>query len=304
MLISQYLNFGGLSEHCDYNSSRFIILPIPYDHTTSYMPGARRGPLAILEASTHMELFDEEFKTSPFTQGIHTLPFMEPNAASPAEMIQLLQNQAAEIINDGKILIILGGEHSISLAPISAYKEIYPDLAVIQFDAHADLRDSFEGTRYSHACVMRRVHDLGIPIAQIGIRSLSEEENKFLSQEKICTIYQHDGVTGRDWIERIESHFLNHGIAKDSKNALSSIPVYLTFDLDCLDPSIMPATGTPEPGGLDYHTVLRLLKKICAIFNIVGFDVVELSPLPGIVAPDFLAARLIYKIITYIVGNK
>jgi agmatinase len=264
------------------------VLPIPYDLTTSYQPGARRGPLAILEASTHLETFDEELAVETWEEiGISTLPAIVPDTSGPAATLDRIERVAREVIDSSKFLVSLGGEHSITAPLVRAVRSRYPRCGVLQLDAHADLRESFEGSRQNHACVMHRILDDGVPIAQIGIRSLTGEERALIDERGICTVFAQEAVTWpiESWIARV----------------LAALPeeIYVTIDLDAFDPSIMPATGTPEPGGLDWYRTLAILRVVAEAKRIVGFDVVELAPIPGLVAPDFLAAKLIYRLLGY-----
>jgi agmatinase len=268
--------------------ARAAILPIPYDLTTSYQPGARRGPIAILEASTHLETFDEELGRETWEEvGIETLPAVVPDTAGPAATLERIERVAREVVSSGKFLIGLGGEHSVTAPLVRAVRGKHPGLGVLQLDAHADLRDSFEGSPHNHACVMHRVIDDGVPIAQVGIRSLTGEERALIRELGICTVFAPEAVEEpvAGWIGRVLS-------------ALSE-EVYVTVDLDAFDPAVMPATGTPEPGGLDWYRALCVLREVARRKKIVGFDVVELAPIPGNVAPDFLAAKLVYRLLGY-----
>jgi agmatinase len=267
---------------------RAAILPLPYDLTTSYQPGARRGPIAILEASTHLETYDEELDCETFEQvPIETLPAVVPDTSGPAATLARIESVAREVVGRGRLLVGLGGEHSVTAPLVRAVRSRHPGLGVLQLDAHADLRDIFEGSALNHACVMHRVLDDGVQIAQVGIRSLTGEERTLIRERGVCTVFAPEavgeGVGG--WIGRV----------------LAALPdeVYVTVDLDALDPSIMPATGTPEPGGLDWYRALAVLRAVASAKRIVGFDVVELAPVPGNVAPDFLAAKLVYRLLGY-----
>lgn len=288
------LSFGGLlREQLRNKPARFSVLPVPYDLTASYISGMRNGPRAIIEASTHMELYDEELDAEPWEAGIETLAQIESTALGPEEMIKRVKKASTEIISSGNIPVILGGEHSITLGLVQALLEKYPDLSVLQLDAHADMREEYQDTPFNHACVARRISEI-CPIVQVGIRSLSVEEAEFLKAEKkagkkagtrIKTHYATDVIKGINW----------DTVARDlSKN------ICITVDLDVFDPSIMPATGTPEPGGLGWYDALGVLRKVISRKNVVGFDVVELCPLPGNIAPDFLAAKLVYKMMGYV----
>lgn len=282
-------NFGALvEEYSQLEKSQLVILPVPYDSTASYRAGAKEGPLAIINASRNVELFDEELLCDVSKLGIHTLPELMPDHRGPEHMINAVEKAASVILNQGKILVTLGGEHSITLGAVRAYKKVFPKLSVLQIDAHLDLRGSYAGTPYSHASVMRRVYELS-SITQVGIRSFSEEEYGFVTEGGLKPFYQSYINQRADWPDEVIKRL--------------SDEVYVTIDLDGLDPSIMPSVGTPEPGGLGWYEVLRLLRKVAEKRKVVGFDVMELCPVPGNVAPDFLAARLVYKLATYILAS-
>ncbi len=278
-------NFLGLPQvYSDYKRSRFVISPVPYEQTTSYKAGTREGPQAIISASKQVELFDEELETEPYKAGICTLNELEPTSKGPEQMVEKIYKVGRQLVRDKKIVVMLGGEHTISMGMIKAYKRGYKDLSVLQLDAHADLRDSFQGSKFSHACTMRRVREVA-PAVQVGIRNISLEEHKWIKKEKLDIFF----ASGKDqnWLDKALS--------------LLSDNVYLTLDLDFFDPSIMPSVGTPEPGGFLWYETLDFLKALSQRKKIVGFDIVELCPHPGNIAPDFMAAKLIYKIIGYIV---
>ena len=268
-------NFLGLDEQ-NYETARAVIFPVPYNSTTYWKSGTKDGPQAIIEASRHIELYDMEMKKDASKQGIFTLELLEPSKNSPKENTARIKNVMDKLLQDGKFPMILGGEHSITLGAVQAFKEKFDNFSVLQIDAHSDLRDEFEGTKFHHACVMKRIKALGLPITQVGIRSMSEGE-------------------------QAENIFLAPEIPVDKIIATLKENVYLTFDLDGLDPSIMPSTGTPEPGGLGWYETLKLIKEVAKKRKIIGADVVELDPIPGLAAPDFLAAKLVYKIINYII---
>jgi agmatinase len=253
--------------------------------TSTYQPGSRRGPAAIIEASTNMELYDDELKKETYLSGIHTTSPITIDARGPKNMINAVCKKIARVSAQNKIPVMLGGEHSISLGAVQVLKEKYPKLKVLQLDAHADLRESYQGSPYSHASVARRISEI-CPLIQVGIRSMSKEEADFLPSSKVKSYSADFALEKKDWCETI---------CKDLSG-----DVFVTIDLDVFDPSIMPSTGTPEPGGLYWRDILRLLKLVSHSCKIRGFDVVELAPISGIVAPDFMAAKLIYRLMGYI----
>jgi len=274
-------NFGGLiPDRCLWDKARVVLIPVPYDLTSTYIAGSRRGPLAILEASTHLELFDEELNQETYRVGLHTLDSLEASASGPETMIALVEEYVHRVVRAKKFPVLLGGEHSITLGAARALKKKAPRLSFLQLDAHADLRDSYEGTPFSHACIGRRLAELG-PLVQAGIRSLTREENLYLSKGPVKTFFWHLLEETPRWEEEVLSSL--------------SEEVYVTIDLDVLDPAVMPATGTPEPGGLTWKSLTALLRRVARERKVVGFDVVELTPIPGLIAPDFLAAKLIYR---------
>ena len=275
-------NFAALSlEYSDYKSARAVILPVPYDHTVSYIAGAKNGPRAIISASRNMELYDDEISKNIYESGIHTADELM-TVIDPEKMNSIVYSSAKEFLDDGKFIVALGGDHSISYGIIKAASEKFKNLSVLQLDAHADLRDSYEGTKFSHACIMRRVSEI-CKFTQVGIRSYSEEEAEFIAEKKLKLFLARE-LNGEKWMDEVVK-----GLSEN---------VYITIDVDVFDPSIMPSTGTPEPGGLDWHTALKLLKKVFEKKKVVGFDVVELSPMQN-VAPDFMLAKLVYKLIGY-----
>jgi agmatinase len=274
-------NFGGLEdEFASLETARAVVLPVPYDFTTSYQGGTRLGPAAILAASRNMELWDEEVGPV-YRAGIHTMPEVEPTAASPEAMVDRVERATDWILGRGKLPAILGGEHSITTGAIRAALRKYPKLSVLQVDAHADMRDTYLDTPFSHACVMRRIREL-VPAASVGVRSLSEEEAGYLEAHPTPI-----------WSTR---KYRALGGPQKVLDALTD-DVFVTFDLDGFDPGILPATGTPEPGGLEWYEAIDLLGAVAAKKRIVGFDVVELAPAAGHAASDFLAARLDYRMI-------
>ena len=279
------MNYGGLEdEHSALERARVVIVPVPYDRTASYMKGTARGPEAIIAASRFMELYDDEVDRDPYTIGIHTAPPVSSNDDSPEVMTRKVEEAAARYLEMGKMPVVLGGEHSVAVGAIKAYHRKHPKLSVIQFDAHGDLRATYEGSEFSHACAMH--HFAGrLPTLQVGIRSISREERDLIRAKSLMV------VPARDFVGRPER-------ALELVDRLTD-EIYLTIDVDYFDPAIMPATGTPEPGGPGWYDTLAFIRGVCRKKRLVGFDVNELRPLGADVAPDFLAAKLIYKIIAY-----
>jgi len=274
-------NFGGLpAEFSKYGSSKVTILPVPFDKTCSWMKGSAKGPRAIIIASKNMELYDIETASEVYKNGIHTA--RELTAGTSKTMIAKVCSGVRQCLHDEKFVVVLGGEHTVSLGSIMAHNELFNDLSILHLDAHSDMRDAYEGNRYSHACVMARVKDFNGRITSVGIRSMDSSELKNISRKNI--FYASDIQKSTDWIKKVSANL--------SRN------VYVTIDLDVFDPSVMPSTGTPEPGGLGWYEVMDLLEHVSRSKTIVGFDVVELSPTKN-PAPDFLAAKLIYKLLSF-----
>jgi agmatinase len=279
------LMFGGaLPVTRSFDDSGVVVLPVPLDRTTSYVSGTRNGPHEILQASSHMELWDEELGADVHSIGIFTLPEMELPFGELAPVMEEIQRVAAEILARDKFLVTLGGEHSITPPLVAAAAARYPGLSVLQIDAHADLRDCYMGTPHNHACAMRRSLEHA-RITQVGVRSMSTEEAEAIGSLDTTVFYDVTMRKDPQWIDRVVDSL--------------SDTVYLTIDVDGMDPAIMPATGTPEPGGLSWYELLALLRATMARRTVVACDVVELSPLPGLVAPNFLCAKLVYKILGY-----
>jgi agmatinase len=282
-------NFGGLeTEFSAFESSRVAVLPVPYDFSTSYQGGTRWGPQAIVTASRNMEVWDDELGPT-YEGGIHTLPDLEPTALGPRDMARRVEEAFDWLYAAGKLPVMLGGEHSITAGAVRSALKRHPKLSVFQIDAHADMRDTYLDSPDSHACVMRRIREL-CPAASVGIRSLSEEEAEFLKANPapIWSVRALRKLEG-NWAPILD--------------ALTD-EVFITFDLDGLDPAFLPGTGTPEPGGLDWYEACDLIAAVAKHKRIVGFDVVELAPLPGNVASDFLAARLTYRMIGHMLQSQ
>ena len=267
----------------DLASSRVVVLSVPYDSTTEYKSGTREGPRAIIEASQYLETYDIETNNEPVNAGIHTLPELQPLMSGPEFMFERVYHVTKDLLDKGRLLVILGGEHTVTLGAVKALKEKYPELSVLHLDAHTDLRDEYMGTKYSHACVMRRVWEI-CPVTHAGIRSLSRDEHDFMEQNGIEPFYA-DSMIGSDYEQRLISRL--------------SPDIYISIDLDVLDPSIMSAVGTPEPGGISWQQLLGLLHAVAKEKRIHGFDLVELCPSQGPEACAFLAAKLAYKLMGY-----
>ncbi len=280
---SSVKTFGGL-ENTPLEPARVAILPAPFEGTTTYGKGTAKGPQAILDASYHMELFDEELKDEPYEAGLHTLPALDFSGKNVEEAVALVKDAITPHAQADRKTLILGGEHSITLGAVQAFAEKYPNLTVLHFDAHPDLRDEWEGSKFSHACWARRAHELGVNLIQVGIRAVSREDHEYATTNKgIHTFYAADKPR---WIPN------------DIMQACSD-NIYLSFDVDAFDSSLMPATGTPEPGGLEWWETLAVIRMVAKQFNMIGMDVVELAPIPDAHDSDFTAARLAYKMIAY-----
>lgn len=277
--------FGGLPDpFFAIDKAAIVLLPVAFDKTTTYQKGSDLGPEALIEASRNLELYDIETDFEVYEKGIHTAKTIESETSQ--EMLDAVEKKTAEYLKQDKFVVTIGGEHSISPAPIRAYAKKFPGLSILQLDAHADLQPAYEGDPLSHASAMARV--LEIPeiskLVAVGIRSMSSNELEL--QKNTATYFAHE-IAGRDdWINNVVDDLTDD--------------VYITLDLDVFDPAIMPSTGTPEPGGMDWYTAMKLIKEVAKKKRIVGFDVVELCPNPSNKAPDFMAAKLIYKMLSYI----
>jgi agmatinase len=296
MIFGPPRTFLGLPpELSGYNAARVVLLPVPYDATTSYRAGTRDGARAIIDASSQIELYDADLDREPAEVGIFTSDALEPDFSSPARMVERVRAATADILDAGKLPFLLGGEHSLTSGAVAACKERYPDLGVLHLDAHADLRDEYHGTPHSHACAMRRVVDLGCPLTSVGIRSLSAEEAAFRRGPMPVPIR----TVPASQIARVRYDAAALDALWDSIVAALPPTIYITVDLDVFDPSLMEAVGTPEPGGLDWWEVTGLLRRACAARRVVGADVVELAPSEGPESCAFAAARLTYALIGY-----
>jgi agmatinase len=282
--------FGGEEiPACDYGRADVVFLPVPYEKTTTYRKGTKNGPQAILNASPHLEFYDEDLDCVP--SEMLRMYTMEPLVldCTPELMVEKVANACSRIMADGKVPVVLGGEHSITVGVFRAVKKFSDGLSVVQFDAHGDLRNFYEGSSFNHACVMRRICD-DAHTCQIGIRAIDREEAEVIRERKLDVFFAKDIAGQKGWQEK----------------ALKCLKedVFLTFDVDALDPSIIPSTGTPEPGGLGWYETLKFLRELVFTRNVIGFDVMELSPEDSNKAPDFTVAKLIYKIIGYMAFKK
>jgi len=279
--------FGGKDcNWTDYQSAKIVMLPIPYDYTATWQKGADQGAEAIIEASAYVELYDIETDSEVHLHGIHTfeLPHLP---RSPEKLTQIVRERFSSFADDDKFPVMLGGNHSVTPGAVQGLKDHFADLTVLQLDAHADLRESYHGSMFNHACVMARIEEI-CETVQVGIRSMSREE--FNRLDTVRVFFARDIFLRSDWVEKVVE--------------LLSANVYVTIDLDVFDPSVMPSTGTPEPGGLSWYQVIRLLKEVAENRNVVGFDVVELVPNKHNKAPDFIAAKLVFKFLSYIFKNR
>jgi agmatinase len=278
-------------KYSQYESSGFVVLPIPYEGTVSYGKGTAKAPAAIIEASTQVELFDEELGGEFFQAGIFNAEAVDCSAASPEDVQRRTEQSSGRFLKDGKFVLALGGEHSISAGLVKAAVNNWPKLSVLHLDAHADMRDSYQQSKYSHACVMRQISELSVPTVSVGIRSYCLEESKLINPERTVSAREVAEARGGDrsatdeWINRV-------------LDGLSD-KVYVSGDIDVFDPSQAPGTGTPEPGGLDWYEVTRLLREVSQNRQIVSADIVEVIPKVAGEITEFLAARLAYKIIAY-----
>ena len=274
--------FGDFTpEQIAYDTAEVAILPVPYDGTSTWIKGADRGPEALLDASFNLEFYDIETGTEVYKRGIATLdPVLEDS--SPEAMADEVERRMERILTDGKFPVLVGGEHSVSIGAFRAVARRYPNLSILQLDAHSDMRDEYEGSACNHACVMARAKELTPHITQVGIRSTAREELHNIDSKR--TFYAHRRAEDDEWVERVSAQLGDE--------------VYITIDLDVFDPAYLPSTGTPEPGGLNYREVMALLRRVIREHRVVGLDVVELCPNPTSKASDFLAAKLIYQFLS------
>jgi agmatinase len=279
-------NFLGIPEADNgLESASVVVLPVPYERTVSYGVGTRNGPAAILEASHYVELYDDELDEEVARVGIHTLPPWLPERMEPDACVQGLEGIVSELLERPRFVLTLGGEHAIATGPIRAHHARYPNLSILHFDAHGDLRDEYEGDRHSHACAARRFLETGALSVHVGIRSISREEVLFAREKGLLIISNRRLPNVDEWMPEALARLTDD--------------VYVTFDVDFFDGSLVPGTGTPEPGGGTWEQALEILRRVGTAKRIVGADVVEHAPLPGNRAPDFLVAKLCYKLLGY-----
>ncbi len=273
-----------------YADSEVVVLPLPFERTTSYGHGTDRGPEGLLVASGYVELYDEELGLEPLTQGICTVPAFRPAAEDLGAAMDEMEAEARRHMAAGKFVVGLGGEHALTLAPVRAARAVFGEIGVVQFDAHGDLRESYHGTPYSHAAVMCRVVELGVPTLQVGLRAVSAAEAAFARERELAIIWGH----------QVHEDELR-GSTERFERLLEELPekIYLTFDIDFFDPALVPSTGTPEPGGGSWYPTLRLLRRLFETKTVVAMDVVELAPVEGSPSSDFVAAKLVFKCLAY-----
>lgn len=288
------LNFGNWGEeYSNFRKAKVVIVPVPYEKTTTYKKGTALGPSALIEASNYLELYDDELNYETYRIGIHTAEPADVKDLSSEAMINRVKETVKDLVKAGKFPVMLGGEHSISIGPVAALKEHYEDLSVLYLDAHYDLRDELNGSKYNHGCAARRISEIA-PVVEVGTRSLSKEEKEFLNglpqPPKVVVLNVYDILDDALWQDRVSKLL--------SKN------VYISIDLDVFDPALMPAVGTPEPGGIGWYEVLELMFTVIMDKNIVGLDIVELRPLENQPASDFLAAKLVYRLLGYMFSPK
>lgn len=276
--------FGDFSpEFCNPETAAIGIVPVPYDGTSTWVKGADKGPQAILDASYNLEFYDIETESEVFRKGLYTAPAVE-GLDTPEQVAKTIRQRTTALLDRNKFPVILGGEHSVSIGVFEAMADRYDNLTILQLDAHADMRNTYEGSIHNHACVMTHARKHA-PIVQVGIRSMDAGEKAALDAGRVFFAHEILEDPQRQWIDRVVSLLTDN--------------VYLTIDLDVLDPSIMPATGTPEPGGLGWYDVMKLIRAVCERKNLTGFDIVELCPREHLWSCDFLAAKLLYKTLTY-----
>ncbi len=283
-----------------YDAARVVVLPVPYEATTTYVQGCKHGPAALLEASDQLEYYDLELGCETgYAIGVHTAaPIADTRSGEldDRDAIETIAARVCQLQQDGKFVVTIGGEHSITGGVVAGYRRALGDepFTVVQIDAHGDLRDIYEGSRYNHACVMRRVLDLGVPIVPIGIRSICQEEADLIRDRQLPVIWADEIAADRHQTSPNHPTWIDRAIA-----AIPTKKVFLTIDLDGLDATVIPGVGTPQPGGLDWYETLAFVRRLFAEKEAIGMDVMELCPLPGLVISEFTAAKLVYRAIGY-----
>lgn len=287
-------NFLGIEEEnlCNYGDSRFVIQQLPYEHTSSYLQGSAKGPAAIIKASHYVEFYDEVLAMETFRHsGIATLPALRFDGKINAKAVELIEKETLKLLDDRKFVVSFGAEHTVTFGLVKAHLKKFNNLSVLQLDAHSDLRDTYHGNKFSHACVMARVHELGVKLCQVGIRAQCKEEAELIrSSGRIKTFYAHHVRQNDNWIEQA-----THALTDN---------VYITIDADGFDPSVVPAVGTAEPGGLFWEEVNRLLESVVKHKNVVGFDIVEIAPAKGQILSEYTMAKLAYRLMGFITKKK
>jgi agmatinase len=290
--VTQIHQFLASEQVSSYRDAKVVILPVPYEATTTFRKGCENGPNAVLDASDQLEAYDDELEEEVcLKHGIYTSEAIADTRQSPdltaAEMLNLTTAKVSELIQDQKFVIAVGGEHAITTGVVKAYCDnLEEPFTVVQIDAHGDMRDSFEGSIHNHACVMRRILELGLPTLPVGIRSICKEEAELIKRENIPVVWARDIASNKDWIEK--------AIA-----SITTTKVFITIDVDGLDPSLMPGVGTPEPGGLSWYDLINFLRRVFETYEVIGCDVMELAPVFDSVVSEFTTAKLIYKLIGY-----
>ncbi|MBW4580346.1 MAG: agmatinase [Tildeniella nuda ZEHNDER 1965/U140] len=291
-LTSSSLPFLDSAVAATYDNAKVVILPIPYEATTTYRRGCEHGPDAILDASQQVEYYDEELDRELWEVGIYTEEAIADTRngqkVSSEAMLRVTQETVYKLASDGKFVISLGGEHSITTGIVEAYRQANPGetFTVVQVDAHGDLRHEYEGSIHNHACVMRRIVDMGLPTVQVGIRSICKEEADLIKEKQLAVFRAREIVAQPDWIDRAVA-------------SIKTEKVFITIDLDGIDPTLIPGVGTPEPGGLNWYNLLTFIQRIFAAHQVIGCDVMELAPINDSVVSEFTAAKLVYKLIGY-----
>ncbi len=269
------------TEYTEFSKSKIVLLPVPYDGTSTYVKGANKGPSALIEASPNMEFYDIETKIEVYKEGIYTESPLD-GFNTPEEMVKSVEKKVTQLITDKKFVALIGGEHSVSIGSIYAHAKEFGDISVLQLDAHSDLRDSYHGSKNNHACVMSRAKEVA-NIVQVGIRSMDISEKNNMSTNSV--FFAKDIYNNKKWIKKAISKLKNK--------------VYLTIDLDVFDPSLFPSTGTPEPGGLFWYDVINFMQEVFKSRDVIGLDLVELCPDPKSKSSDFIASKLLYTLLTY-----